>query len=601
MDVKVYQLAKKYTDKKTQDLVVGQIGQLTDSALSDNPADIKARFESYREETAIYRPLVTEVYHNVSLQTFIDDHTSINIKQGNYLINASIKIPSNRRIFIEEGAIFTLAEGCNQYIFQNADLINGNENIAVYGGEFHGNGATQTRDYVGDTLNDVYYGLGFLFSKVTGLRLEHIKIYDTCAWAIGGNNCNHVYVDDLYFEQDATAYSSNKDGLTLCGGSHITVKNIKGRTSDDLVAMCAWGAQMGANELLFDQASMEDITIDGVTSITIDGKPAQTCLSLYQRSGLTMKNVYISNIKGNVNYCPIQIKGLDTATPHFFNINIDGVSCDNLTYTVGIVQLNANIDTININNLNRRAIDTKATICNFGTIDTLNISNVNQKWNDLVGSTVYDTGNLKNLNMNNVSSISLTGNTSNAYIYNKNNVASVVTTRVQGSNITLNDNAYNRPMVNKAGGNISVNSLSLVVTSASLTPIANDIIKDASGALMLYQDGAFRRLLVPDGEWISPTFTNNWVNFGGAYATAQYRKDSAGTVFIKGFIKSGTGIAFTLPIGFRPLERHSIVAISNNGTTNQLSTIDIFSNGDILPSGSNAWFSLGLISFKAEQ
>lgn len=50
-------------------------------------------------------------------------------------------------------------------------------------------------------------------------------------------------------------------------------------------------------------------------------------------------------------------------------------------------------------------------------------------------------------------------------------------------------------------------------------------------------------------------FQNSWVNFGGGFTTAQYRK--IGTeVFVRGLVKSGSisGAAiFTLPAGYRPL------------------------------------------------
>ena len=50
------------------------------------------------------------------------------------------------------------------------------------------------------------------------------------------------------------------------------------------------------------------------------------------------------------------------------------------------------------------------------------------------------------------------------------------------------------------------------------------------------------------------TFTNSWVNYGGAYFNAAYAKDTHGWVHLRGVIKNGTDntSAFTLPSGYRP-------------------------------------------------
>jgi hypothetical protein len=51
-----------------------------------------------------------------------------------------------------------------------------------------------------------------------------------------------------------------------------------------------------------------------------------------------------------------------------------------------------------------------------------------------------------------------------------------------------------------------------------------------------------------------PAFQNSWVNYGGAYAPAAFRKMPDGTVRLRGTVKSGTNASaiFTLPVGYRP-------------------------------------------------
>ena len=58
----------------------------------------------------------------------------------------------------------------------------------------------------------------------------------------------------------------------------------------------------------------------------------------------------------------------------------------------------------------------------------------------------------------------------------------------------------------------------------------------------------------PASDWITPTLSTGWTNYGGAGGEpASYRKDSTGTVYLKGLVTSAAaGTAFVLPAGFRP-------------------------------------------------
>lgn len=100
--------------------------------------------------------------------------------------------------------------------------------------------------------------------------------------------------------------------------------------------------------------------------------------------------------------------------------------------------------------------------------------------------------------------------------------------------------------------------------------------------------------------WIVPTFLNAWVNHSAQYNSAGYYKDSLGIVHLKGLVKSGTiGAAiFNLPAGYRPLTQYLTATISNSA----IGRIDVTATGDVLAAlGSNAWISLDLVSFRAEQ
>ncbi|MGL5876482.1 MAG: hypothetical protein ACRC2V_01655, partial [Xenococcaceae cyanobacterium] len=104
-------------------------------------------------------------------------------------------------------------------------------------------------------------------------------------------------------------------------------------------------------------------------------------------------------------------------------------------------------------------------------------------------------------------------------------------------------------------------------------------------------------------SWITPTLLNTWNNFGLGHATAAYRKLPDGTIEFKGLIRKPTTpaldeIIFTLPAGFRPLERRIFSTVSNA----LVARVDVLNNGDVvLNQGSNDWLSLQTIRFVAEQ
>lgn len=100
--------------------------------------------------------------------------------------------------------------------------------------------------------------------------------------------------------------------------------------------------------------------------------------------------------------------------------------------------------------------------------------------------------------------------------------------------------------------------------------------------------------------WTAPTLLNSWVNFGSRFNDAGYIKDANGFVHLRGLIKSGTTTVetafFNLPSGFRPSSEYIFTTSSNN----LYGQARVKTDGDVtFHVGSNAWFSLDGISFKA--
>jgi hypothetical protein len=112
------------------------------------------------------------------------------------------------------------------------------------------------------------------------------------------------------------------------------------------------------------------------------------------------------------------------------------------------------------------------------------------------------------------------------------------------------------------------------------------------------------RMLSADTTVVYPILLNSWVNYGSSYQDAAFYKDPFGYVHIIGLIKNGTinTVAFTLPVGYRPV--YNVVAATRcyNGVTYFDAHMDINTNGDVfLSAAGNAWFSLNIPPFRIEQ
>lgn len=97
---------------------------------------------------------------------------------------------------------------------------------------------------------------------------------------------------------------------------------------------------------------------------------------------------------------------------------------------------------------------------------------------------------------------------------------------------------------------------------------------------------------------LTPTFLNNWVNYGAPVESAGYWKDQSGQVHIQGVVKSGTpnSIIFNLPVGYRPVAKSFFPVISNAG----VAICFVEPDGDVGQfSGAQTDFGLAGINFRA--
>lgn len=91
---------------------------------------------------------------------------------------------------------------------------------------------------------------------------------------------------------------------------------------------------------------------------------------------------------------------------------------------------------------------------------------------------------------------------------------------------------------------------------------------------------------------IAPTLTSPWTNYGGIHADVTYYKDPDGFVTLSGLASgaSNTTVAFTLPVGYRPVADCALATIAND----QIAYIDLdVDNGFVqgTMASQNGWFS----------
>ena len=112
---------------------------------------------------------------------------------------------------------------------------------------------------------------------------------------------------------------------------------------------------------------------------------------------------------------------------------------------------------------------------------------------------------------------------------------------------------------------------------------------------------------IPDTAWHEigavgePAFTNSWANLGSSWTTAAFRITSDGWVHLKGLIASGSGAAFTLPVGYRPARGYFAPTICQ---TSAPAYVAVSTTGVVSPdilTGSNTYISLNGMRFPVHQ
>lgn len=187
-----------------------------------------------------------------------DDQASINtaiaagniiMQNGTFKLTASIKIPSNRTIYLFNCKI-KMANTSYDNFFRNSDMTNGNTTIKIIGlgnVELDGNAPNNNDSYVTygpintnvDNGGTPYRYNAFMWCGVTGLEISGLYLYDNPHWQIQLQKCSNVKVYDIY--SDHHTLIVNQDFIDFSHSSNVEVYNIVVTCADDFSCMSSAG------------------------------------------------------------------------------------------------------------------------------------------------------------------------------------------------------------------------------------------------------------------------------------------------------------------------------------------------------------------------
>lgn len=170
---------------------------------------------------------------------------NIIIQNGTFLLSASIKIPSNRTIYLKN-CIIKMDDASYDNFFRNSDMDSGNTNIKILGlgaVELDGNCENNDDDYAtygpidaGDPPVTIYKYVGIIFCKVTTFEISGLDIHNFMHWCISLQRSSSGSVHDLNI--DYGFLTVNQDSINVLHGSHdINIYNITTNCADDFQAI----------------------------------------------------------------------------------------------------------------------------------------------------------------------------------------------------------------------------------------------------------------------------------------------------------------------------------------------------------------------------
>lgn len=278
------------------------------------------------------------------------------------------EVPSGCHITFRGRGKLKLASGANRPVLQNTNWNKAGWGGATYGVDsditidglsIDGNQAGQVHHTTSGPYSGEYVS-GVRFWGVTNLTLRRSKIYQARTFGIWIAAVDGLTVDGLVLDQYMGGTPDNQDGLHINGPARrLDIRNVRGTTNDDMVALNADDGALGAN-----------VTAGPITDAVIDGVYPAGCLNGIRLLSATsrMDRITVRNVAGTtrdvaVNQSPFGLGAGNVGTLTIENID---VACSN-GYAGGdyyaVIALGGVIDQVTVRNVKRnRAADNRPTI-----------------------------------------------------------------------------------------------------------------------------------------------------------------------------------------------------------------------------------------------
>ncbi|MBQ9086201.1 MAG: hypothetical protein IJY47_03340 [Clostridia bacterium] len=258
------------------------------------------------------------------LQSLLDQRGEVKIPGGVYTISQTLIIYDNTKLSLAFDAVIRLADGANCVMLRNqaCQTTGKNRNILVEGGTWDGNNRGQAPDTKPEG-KPYYFGVILRFQEVEDLTIRDVTVKDPCRYAMQIMHADRFTVDNITF--DYNMYQKCMDGVHVQGWARNgMIRNIKGATNDDLVALNCDDYYDDGEKRSISQGDIENVVVDGLYAD--NGYTAVRLLSC----GSRMRNVKIRNVFGTYRLYGVSFTQHDIvpgAPVWFDNIDIDGIYC----------------------------------------------------------------------------------------------------------------------------------------------------------------------------------------------------------------------------------------------------------------------------------
>ena len=258
------------------------------------------------------------------LQSLLDKRGEVRVPDGEYVISRTLIIYDNTKLSLSHDTVIRLADGSNCVMLKNqaCQTVGKNRNIVVEGGTWDGNNRGQAPDTKPEGM-PYYFGVLLRFQEVEDLTVRDARFKDPSRYAIQIMNTDRFTVDNITF--DYNMYQKCMDGVHVQGGARNgMIRNIKGATNDDLVALNCDDYYDDGEKRGVSQGNIENIVVDGLYAD--NGYTAVRLLSC----GSRMRNIKIRNVFGTYRCYGVSFTHHDIvpgAPVWIDNIDIDGIYC----------------------------------------------------------------------------------------------------------------------------------------------------------------------------------------------------------------------------------------------------------------------------------